>query len=572
MTSKMAGRVLTLVALLFNVGGAVAQTYTQMQWGMNKGATPYQFGANINGSWTNLGTVSAAGVWAISSSNISGIGTAAAQNIGTSGANVPLLNGANTWSAIQTFSGGITNLGSISPLNYISGLSASADNGPTIQAAVNACPSTGCALVIPYGAYPVATSITLKAGVVIQGQGSAPGYKANTRLYNSGLSGPMFIFPGSASLSPGVSTSIGLRDFTIDMQSANYAAVSAPEITSGRGTWNGNITHMSIVNARPALDIVNGWDWWINDNAFIACGNAATGAGRQKACLYISNSTGSYSGAASNSIHIVDNFIDTSVGEGINIDSSLGSSTKVNSMFITGNHFGIQGYSNISGCISNSVIANNVSEGTIAGQAIFNLSGLGTGCAFNIISNNSLNAPGAYSIVDANTSDLIANNFNYIKGTNTAWYSLTAASGNITVIGNKSDDNPCCNTIPMVTDAGSLNSVQWNDGSDGVISSGLVPFKKSGTSYSLLTSAALALPITISGAATFSSTLKLASYTIAGLPTCNAAALGVIVTVSNGTAYATGTYGSAVSATGAVTRQVLCTNTAGATTYAWAYN
>jgi hypothetical protein len=34
-------------------------------------------------------------------------GTAAGYNIGTSGANVPLMNGANTWSAAQTFSLGI---------------------------------------------------------------------------------------------------------------------------------------------------------------------------------------------------------------------------------------------------------------------------------------------------------------------------------------------------------------------------------------------------------------------------------------------------------------------------------
>jgi translation initiation factor 2B subunit (eIF-2B alpha/beta/delta family) len=60
--------------------------------------------------------------------------------------------------------------------------------------------------------------------------------------------------------------------------------------------------------------------------------------------------------------------------------------------------------------------------------------------------------------------------------------------------------------------------------------------------------------------------------TIATLPTCTAALQGAIATVSNGTAYGTGTYGSAVSATGAVTRVVACTNTAGATTYAWAYN
>lgn len=73
-------------------------------------------------------------------------------------------------------------------------------------------------------------------------------------------------------------------------------------------------------------------------------------------------------------------------------------------------------------------------------------------------------------------------------------------------------------------------------------------------------------------APTVTSYLILPTSTIAALPTCGASTLGAIATVSNGTAYGTGTYGSAVSATGAVTRVVACTNTAGATTYAWAYN
>jgi len=64
----------------------------------------------------------------------------------------------------------------------------------------------------------------------------------------------------------------------------------------------------------------------------------------------------------------------------------------------------------------------------------------------------------------------------------------------------------------------------------------------------------------------------LTGYTIGTLPTCNAASMGTTTTVSNGTTYAVGVYGGAVSGTGIVTRQVLCTNTAGATTYAWAYN
>ena len=68
------------------------------------------------------------------------------------------------------------------------------------------------------------------------------------------------------------------------------------------------------------------------------------------------------------------------------------------------------------------------------------------------------------------------------------------------------------------------------------------------------------------------SPIKFATYTIGALPACSAGLLGSAAVVSNGTAYGTGTYGSAVSATGIVTRSVLCTNTAGATTYAWAYN
>jgi hypothetical protein len=82
------------------------------------------------------------------------------------------------------------------------------------------------------------------------------------------------------------------------------------------------------------------------------------------------------------------------------------------------------------------------------------------------------------------------------------------------------------------------------------------------------------LVLTPKGAGIVSATtpMKAGTYTIAGLPTCNASHLGSLAVVSDGTAYATGTYGSAVSATGAVTRSVFCTNTGGPTTYAWAYN
>jgi len=69
MMNRMVGSVLTLLTLLFSAGDGVTQTYTQMQWGMNKGVTPYTFGANINGTWRDLGTVSSTGVWTINANN-----------------------------------------------------------------------------------------------------------------------------------------------------------------------------------------------------------------------------------------------------------------------------------------------------------------------------------------------------------------------------------------------------------------------------------------------------------------------------------------------------------------------
>lgn len=80
MTSRMVGSVLTLVILLSSVVGGAAQTYTQMQWGMNKGVTPYAFGANINGTWRDLGTVSAAGAWGLTLSGASTFNSAVTFN------------------------------------------------------------------------------------------------------------------------------------------------------------------------------------------------------------------------------------------------------------------------------------------------------------------------------------------------------------------------------------------------------------------------------------------------------------------------------------------------------------
>lgn len=66
-------------------------------------ASPGTFGSS---SAVPVVTVNAKGL--VTSVTTAALGTAATQNTGTSGASVPLLNGGNTWSALQTFSGGIS--------------------------------------------------------------------------------------------------------------------------------------------------------------------------------------------------------------------------------------------------------------------------------------------------------------------------------------------------------------------------------------------------------------------------------------------------------------------------------
>lgn len=80
---------------------AAAQTYTTLNWGLDKTATPYNFGANIGGSWTVLGTVTSGGVWAIPVSKLSAAGTPSAATY---------LRGDGTW-ASPSGSGTVTSVG-----------------------------------------------------------------------------------------------------------------------------------------------------------------------------------------------------------------------------------------------------------------------------------------------------------------------------------------------------------------------------------------------------------------------------------------------------------------------------
>mgnify|MGYP003346379293 CR=1 FL=1 len=63
-------KLVSALTIIFFSSYASAQTYSPMSWGMNKAASPYDFGTNINGIWYNLGKLSSSGVWTIPSSNL----------------------------------------------------------------------------------------------------------------------------------------------------------------------------------------------------------------------------------------------------------------------------------------------------------------------------------------------------------------------------------------------------------------------------------------------------------------------------------------------------------------------
>lgn len=102
---------------------------------------------------TVLGNVSglAAAATSLTASQIDsllGLGTAAFNSIGTSGGTVPLLNAANTWSALQTFSGGIS-LSSIT-IGSLTVTTTFASNGTSaFTGAVAMSPASGLVAIGP---------------------------------------------------------------------------------------------------------------------------------------------------------------------------------------------------------------------------------------------------------------------------------------------------------------------------------------------------------------------------------------------------------------------------------------
>lgn len=92
--------------------GAVALTASDITSGLGAAVlATLVAGAGISITGTTTSTITAAmtsvagrtGAVTLANTDISGLGTAATVNTGTSGGSIPLLNGTNTWAAVQTF-------------------------------------------------------------------------------------------------------------------------------------------------------------------------------------------------------------------------------------------------------------------------------------------------------------------------------------------------------------------------------------------------------------------------------------------------------------------------------------
>jgi hypothetical protein len=232
-----------LVTLSGDVSGAGATAITTTI-GANKvtramlsataGAT--LLGATGAGNVADLTAAQAKTFLAIASGDVSGLGTAAMQNTGTSGANVPLLNGANTVSGVQTFTANpsITNATSASLTTTSGSYSTSV---ATTSGGESQFTSNGVVMYFTLdGPVNFRTSLGV-TGVSFDSGGAlhTTAYIATPELYLNTTGGAVGIVAGST-----VTTN---RTLTINTGDANRALTLAADATiSGTNTGDQTIT------------------------------------------------------------------------------------------------------------------------------------------------------------------------------------------------------------------------------------------------------------------------------------------------------------------------------------------
>lgn len=232
--------VATISALLLSVN-ANAQSWpgstpagTNLQWGLNRTVTPYQIGVYLGTSWYSIGTITAAGVY-LPTFTMTGDCTLSAGSItcttlngkavGTSGATIPLLNTANTFSALQTLSSGLT----------VSSGNVTVSSGNLTLTSGNATLSSGNLTLTSGNATLTSGNLTLSSGNIVYG----------TKLLVSATAPTIASGFGT---SPSISGSNGTAAFQVTVGTGGTASTGVITMPAANAGWSCSATNVTTTN------------------------------------------------------------------------------------------------------------------------------------------------------------------------------------------------------------------------------------------------------------------------------------------------------------------------------------
>ncbi len=169
-------------------------------------------------------------VGTLACANLSDGATGCSTATGTSGATIPLLNVANTWSALQTFSAGINLSGASSPLQV--GGSAGTSGQPLLSAGAGATPTYGTLAVASGGS----GAVTLTG--VLKGNG--------TSAFTAAAAGTDYVAPGTATTFTAKQTFAGTSS-NLASALVNAAEPATIAATAATGTINFDVCTQSVL-------------------------------------------------------------------------------------------------------------------------------------------------------------------------------------------------------------------------------------------------------------------------------------------------------------------------------------
>ena len=315
--------------------------------------------------------------------------------------------------------------------SYNTSLYVQSNNGSDIQAKINACPSSGCIIVIPSGIYNLSSKVTLKSNLTIIGHG-----KETTKIYSSADIGFYGANLDNVVIKYLTIDGMNLNDGQISLSNATRILIENNKIT---GSPSGTTVSLGISESSSYIKILNNlienhYDYGINldpttegyihdviieGNSFL---NVQTAIAVQRNSSYVTISNNYIKGMiiASNGIQIGKAGISSSYGIGNVVDGNI-----VIGLNKTSNGAGI----NAGDFIHNSIISNNYIEGynygiyfdthpyyiTISNNQVFNNSyGIlqslsGAGCHYCNIVGNVVDSNDNYGMYFNAESDIRSN-------------------------------------------------------------------------------------------------------------------------------------------------------------------